>query len=75
MIAFYHHQNTNQFLVYVKIELQVFYTTIINFTNWTNWNPHIWQVTLDVFLNESIIICVILWAINITMSLMCLMHT
>lgn len=32
-------QDTNQFLVYVEIESQISYTTIKDFTSWTNWNP------------------------------------
>ena len=29
-------QDTNQFLVYARIELQISYTTIRDFTNWVN---------------------------------------
>jgi len=32
-------QDTNRFLVYARIELQIFYLTIRDFTNWVNWNP------------------------------------
>ena len=32
-------QDINQFLVYAGIEPQISYTTIRDFTNWTNWNP------------------------------------
>ena len=31
-------QDTNYFLVEAGIELQIFYTTIRDFTSWANWN-------------------------------------
>ena len=34
-------QNINQFLVLVKIEPQISYATIRDFTSWANWNPQI----------------------------------
>ena len=37
-------QDTNQFLVYVRIEPQISYSTIRDFIGWANWNP---QISLD----------------------------
>ena len=32
-------KDTNWFLVYAKIEPQISFSTIKNFTSWANWNP------------------------------------
>ena len=45
-------QDTNQFLVYARIEPHISYTTIRDFTNWANWNPLIFMLNLkfmDIF--------------------------
>ena len=34
-------QDTNQFLVYAGIELQISYIIIRDFTSWANWNSHL----------------------------------
>ena len=55
-------QDTNQFLVYIRIEFQISYTTIRNFTSWANWDLQIytfithnsWHVVAKVMNNYAI---------------------
>ena len=40
-------QNTNQFLVQVRIESQISYSIIKDFISWTVWKPPIASINLD----------------------------